>query len=137
MTDIMSAMVERDSRSRAPALADADNRAAEDSPSGEAEEGAKPPARKARAHRGEREGLPVVGENVRRCRRERGLSLDALAKESGVSRSMLGQIELGQSVPTIHVLWKIAQAFRVPVMDLVTVKDDVVPSDDASVLADE
>src|SRR5438067_6275688 len=55
-----------------------------------------------------------VGKNLRRLRTDRGLSLEQLAKLSGVSRSMLGQIELGQSAPTINVLWKIAQALDEP-----------------------
>ena len=56
----------------------------------------------------------TVGQNLRRLRTRRGLSLERLAQVSGVSRSMLGQIELGQSAPTINVLWKIAQALDVP-----------------------
>lgn len=54
----------------------------------------------------------LVGENLRRIRTRRGLSLDRLAKASGVSRAMLGQIELGRSAPTIVVLWKIATALE-------------------------
>lgn len=57
---------------------------------------------------------PVVGANLRRLRGERGLSLEGLAKLSGVSRAMLGQIELGHSAPTINVLWKIARALDLP-----------------------
>src|SRR5438105_5662270 len=56
---------------------------------------------------------PIVGTNLRRLRVKRGLSLEKLSKASGVSRAMLGQIELGQSAPTINVLWKIAQALDV------------------------
>lgn len=56
----------------------------------------------------------VVGRNLRRLRGERGLSLEKLARVSGVSRAMLGQIELGQSAPTINVAWKIATALGVP-----------------------
>jgi len=56
---------------------------------------------------------PVVGRNLHRLRSDRGLSLEKLARASGVSRAMLGQIELGQSAPTINVLWKIAQALEV------------------------
>lgn len=56
---------------------------------------------------------PVVAENLRRLRKQRGLSLEKLAQQSGVSRAMLGQIELGQSAPTINVLWKIARALGV------------------------
>lgn len=63
---------------------------------------------------------PVVGKNLRRLRTERGLSLERLARASGVSRAMLGQIELGQSAPTINVLWKIARALDVPFSALIT-----------------
>ena len=56
----------------------------------------------------------VVGRNLRRLRGERNLSLEKLARVSGVSRAMLGQIELGQSAPTINFAWKIATALGVP-----------------------
>jgi DNA-binding XRE family transcriptional regulator len=45
---------------------------------------------------------PVVGANLERLRIKRGLSLERLARASGVSRAMLGQIERGQSTPTQH-----------------------------------
>jgi transcriptional regulator with XRE-family HTH domain len=63
---------------------------------------------------------PVVGRNLRKLRTQRGLSLERLAKGSGVSRAMLGQIELGQSAPTINVLWKIARALGIPFSALIT-----------------
>ncbi len=62
---------------------------------------------------------PTVGKNLRRLRMKRGLSLEKLAKASGVSRAMLGQVELGQSAPTINVLWKIARALDVPFASLI------------------
>jgi transcriptional regulator with XRE-family HTH domain len=55
----------------------------------------------------------VVGGNLKRLRTKRGLSLERLARASGVSRAMLGQIELGQSAPTINIVWKIARALNV------------------------
>ena len=63
---------------------------------------------------------PVVGKNLKRLRTERGLSLERLAQSSGVSRAMLGQVELGQSAPTINVLWKMARALDVPFSALIT-----------------
>ncbi len=63
---------------------------------------------------------PVVGANLRRLRTRRGLSLERLAQVSGVSRAMLGQIELGQSAPTINVLWKIAKALEVTFSALIS-----------------
>lgn len=57
----------------------------------------------------------VVGRNLRRLRTQRGLSLDRLSQASSVSRAMLGQIELGRSIPTVNLLWKIAKGLDVPI----------------------
>lgn len=62
----------------------------------------------------------IVGANLRRFRRRQGLSLDRLAKLSGVSRAMLSQIETGKSVPTIALLWKVSNALGVAVPHLLT-----------------
>jgi transcriptional regulator with XRE-family HTH domain len=62
---------------------------------------------------------PVVAENLRTLRAARGLSLEKLAIASGVSRAMLGQVELGKSTPTINVLWKIARALDVTFSSLI------------------
>src|SRR5512138_3642112 len=70
---------------------------------------------------------PVVGGNLRRLRGQRGLSLERLSQVSGVSRAMLGQIELGQSAPTINVLWKISSALGVPFSALITARGSVGP----------
>ena len=66
---------------------------------------------------------PVVGANLRRLRMRRGLSLEKLSQRSGVSRAMLGQIELGQSAPTINVLWKIARALDVTFATLIQARE--------------
>jgi len=63
---------------------------------------------------------PTVGANLRRLRLQRGLSLEKLSQACGVSRAMLGQIELGKSAPTINVLWKIARALDVTFSALIT-----------------
>ena len=61
----------------------------------------------------------ALSENVRRLRRERGLTLDALAEASGVSRAMLSKVERGASVPTATVLGKIAGGLAVGLSQLV------------------
>jgi transcriptional regulator with XRE-family HTH domain len=66
---------------------------------------------------------PVVGANLRQLRMRRGLSLEKLAQRCGVSRAMLGQIELGQSAPTINVLWKIARALDVTFATLIQARE--------------
>ncbi len=69
-----------------------------------------------------RDLTPIVGGNLRRLRAQRGLSLERLSQLSGVSRAMLGQVELGQSAPTINVLWKISSALGVPFSALITAR---------------
>jgi transcriptional regulator with XRE-family HTH domain len=59
-----------------------------------------------------------IGGNLRRARQQHGYSLEALAHRSGVSRAMLGQIETGKSVPTVTLIWKIADALGLPVSTL-------------------
>ncbi|MDB5981847.1 MAG: hypothetical protein JWQ69_2862 [Pseudomonas sp.] len=56
-----------------------------------------------------------VAQNLQRLRSKRYLSMDALARVSGVSRAMLAQIESGRSVPSIKVLCKIASGLKVSV----------------------
>ena len=63
----------------------------------------------------------ILGRNLRRLRTRRGHSLERLAKLSGVSRAMLGQIETGKSTPTISLLWKVATALDVPFANLLAV----------------
>lgn len=61
----------------------------------------------------------AVGRNLRRIRTRRGHSLERLARISGVSRAMLGQIETGKSMPTIGLLWKVATALDIPFTTLI------------------
>ena len=56
---------------------------------------------------------------VKQLRAERNWSLDALAKASGVSRSMLSQIERDQANPTLAVTFRIARAFGMSLSELV------------------
>ena len=66
----------------------------------------------------------LVGQNLRRLRRRQGLSLERLAQASGVSRAMLGQIENAKSVPTIGLLWKVANALELPFAQLLSLPGD-------------
>ena len=55
-----------------------------------------------------------ISENLRQIRKEKKLSLDSMAEQTGVSKSMLGQIERGEANPSVAILGKIAQALKVP-----------------------
>ncbi len=59
-----------------------------------------------------------LGSRVKHLRAERGWSLQALAAASGVSRSMLSQIEREQANPTLAVTLRIARAFGMALGDL-------------------
>ncbi len=54
-----------------------------------------------------------LAERLKDERKGKGLSLDALANLSGVSRSMLSQIERGESSPTVASLWNLTRALNV------------------------
>lgn len=54
-----------------------------------------------------------IGNNLKSIRKGRGLSLDQAAEKTGVSKAMLGQIERGESNPTVTTLWKIATGMQV------------------------
>lgn len=66
-----------------------------------------------------------IAHQVRTLRAERGLSLDALATRSGVSRSMISLIERGESSATAAVLDKLATGLAVPLATLF----DAAPAD--------
>src|SRR5262245_16713139 len=62
-----------------------------------------------------------VSERVKVLRQQREWSLEQLAAASGVSRSMLSQIERGEANPTLAVTCKIAQAFAMSLAEFVEV----------------
>lgn len=60
-----------------------------------------------------------LGGRVKQLRGEHGWSLEALANASGVSRSMLSQIEREQANPTLAVTLRIARAFGLTLGELI------------------
>ena len=57
--------------------------------------------------------LNLLPARLKEARRSQGLSLEAVANLSGVSRSMVSQIERGESSPTIATLWNLTRALQV------------------------
>ena len=55
----------------------------------------------------------IIGNKLKEIRNKRNLSLYDVSELTGVSKAMLGQIERGQSNPTISTLWKIATGLKV------------------------
>ncbi|WP_312969222.1 helix-turn-helix domain-containing protein [Acinetobacter gerneri] len=56
--------------------------------------------------------LDHIALQLKQLRTEKGWSLDQTAKQTGISKAMLGQIERGESNPTVQTLWKIAMGFH-------------------------
>ena len=67
----------------------------------------------------------LVGENVARLRREKGLTQEQLADVSGFSQQYISGLERGRRNPTIVTLYELAQALRASHIDLVTPPADV------------
>lgn len=61
--------------------------------------------------------------NLKRIRLARKMSLEELAEQTGVSKSMLGQIERGESNPTLGTIGKIVSGLRVEFDDLIQEPD--------------
>ncbi len=63
--------------------------------------------------------LEQVGPRIKRIRSQRGITLTALAATTGISISTLSRLETGQRRPSLELLLPLAQAYRVPLDDLV------------------
>ncbi len=59
-----------------------------------------------------------IGATIREVRTQMQLSLDKAAAMTGISKAMLGQIERGESTPTVTVLWKISSGLRISLSHL-------------------
>ncbi|MEM9205332.1 MAG: XRE family transcriptional regulator [Pseudomonadota bacterium] len=67
--------------------------------------------------------LARLPARLKEARSAKGLSLDAVASLSGVSRSMVSQIERGESSPTISTLWNLTRALQVDFAGLLDGQD--------------
>lgn len=63
--------------------------------------------------------LAQVGPRLKRLRQQRDVTLTGFAASTGISKSTLSRLENGQRKPSLELLLPLAQAFRVPLDDLV------------------
>lgn len=59
------------------------------------------------------DGFTFLGDNLKETRTKLGLSLSDVSNLTGVSKTMLSQIERGESTPTIATVWRIANGLKV------------------------
>ena len=81
-----------------------------------------------------------LGARVRGLRRRRGLTLEALAEVSGVSRAMISKLERGEKNPTIVVAARLAEGLGITLSQLAGMEDRreviLVPKDRRMTLRD-
>ena len=68
--------------------------------------------------------MSVFGDNLRRIRKERQLSMDALAEKIGTTKQVISRYEKGMRMPKLSMAQQIAQALNVSLYDLMPVQDD-------------
>jgi transcriptional regulator with XRE-family HTH domain len=73
-------------------------------------------------------GVPWLGPRIREERLKRGISLRGLARDVGVSASMISQIETAKSQPSVSTLYAITNALAVSIEDLFAVSDEAEPA---------
>tara|TARA_Y100001970_G_scaffold290718_1_gene425449 strand:+ start:2006 stop:2557 length:552 start_codon:yes stop_codon:yes gene_type:complete len=66
---------------------------------------------------------PKVGREIQRLRLQNNLTLDQLARKSGVSKSILSQIERDHSNPTLATIWRITRALESSLEEVFFSKD--------------
>lgn len=69
------------------------------------------------------EDQPVspLADNIRKWRERRGLSVSALAREAGISKSTVSELERGNGNPSLDTLWSLARTLNVPLGGLFAV----------------
>ncbi len=63
--------------------------------------------------------LGQVGVRLKRLRMQRSVTLTSLAAATGISKSTLSRLETGQRRPSLELLLPLAQAYHVPLDELV------------------
>ncbi|MEU5718528.1 XRE family transcriptional regulator [Streptomyces sp. NPDC020403] len=70
-------------------------------------------------HIGKKDRLAAVGPRLRDLRRRHGLTLAALAEQTGINESTLSRLEGGGRKPTLEMLLPLAEVYAVPLDELV------------------
>ncbi|TQR16291.1 helix-turn-helix domain-containing protein [Psychrobacillus soli] len=61
----------------------------------------------------------IIARNLKALREKKKLSLEKVSELTGVSKTMIGQIERGESTPTITTIWKIANGLKISFTSLI------------------
>lgn len=72
--------------------------------------------------------VPWLGARLREERLKRGISLRGLARDVGVSASMISQIETAKSQPSVSTLYAITSALGISIEDVFSPPDATAPT---------
>ncbi|MBQ0050604.1 MAG: helix-turn-helix transcriptional regulator [Treponema sp.] len=76
----------------------------------------------------------LFGENLRKFRKEKGLSQEQLAEKTGVSAKHIGALETGISFVSSDLLEKFAELFDIPVSNFFMERTEILPNDYSSLM---
>lgn len=62
----------------------------------------------------------IMAKNIRKIREERNLSFDKMSSITGVSKSILCQMEKGEGNPSINTLYKISNSLKISLSSLIS-----------------
>ena len=74
----------------------------------------------------------LVGDNVCRIRKDKGLTQERLSELSGLSQQYISDLERGKRNPTIVTIYELAMALGVGHVELVTPAESKQPAGDLS-----
>ena len=69
-----------------------------------------------------------VGQKLRQARETQGLSQDKLAKQLGISRASVVNIEAGRQRAPLHLLWQLSEALATDLSLLIPRREELTPS---------
>ena len=67
--------------------------------------------------------LKYLGANIKRIREEKGMTQQELASLCNFEKSNMSRLEAGNTNPTIYTLYKVAQALKIDLTDLILIAD--------------
>lgn len=82
----------------------------------------------------------MFAKNLKAIREKEKLSLEKVSQLCGVSKTMIGQIERGESSPTLTTIWKIANGLKVSFTTLINQpqpETEVILLEDVQVLTED
>ena len=66
----------------------------------------------------------IIGENIKKYRKLKGLSQESLALCGSINRSFIGHVERAERKPSIDTLIKISQTLNVPIYKFFVLTDE-------------